>query len=56
LRNFPKPIPDLGSDQPTDGWKEILGRAVGIGLVLLAAFVGMTLPSPADLGSHGSGT
>jgi len=35
-------MPDLGSDQPTTGWKGILGRTVGIGLVLLA-FVGITM-------------
>ena len=43
-------MPDLGSDQPTDGWKEILGRAVGIGLVLLAAFVGINMPILAGKG------
>jgi hypothetical protein len=44
-------MPDLGLDQPTDGWKEILGRAVGIGLVLLAAFVGITMPIRSGQGS-----
>jgi hypothetical protein len=43
-------MPDLGSDQPTDGWKEILDRTVGIGLVLLAAFVGINMPIPAGKG------
>jgi len=51
LRVIRKPMPDLGSDQPTAGWKEILGRTVGIGLVLLAAFVGITMPIRGGQGS-----
>jgi hypothetical protein len=36
-------MPDLSSDQkPKDGWKEILGLAFSIGIVLLAAFGGIT--------------
>jgi len=46
-------MPDPGSDQkPKTGWKEILGLAVGIGIVLLGAFAGITHP---DTGGHGSG-
>jgi len=53
LRNVRKPIPDPGSDQkPKTGWKEILGLAVGIAIVLLGAFAGI---SYADNGGHGSG-
>jgi len=53
LRNVRKPMPDPGSDQkPKTGWKEILGLAVGIGIVLLVAFAGITHP---DTGGHGSG-
>jgi len=45
-------MPDLGSDQkPKDGWKEILGLALGIGIVLLAAFGGIIIPIPAGKGS-----
>ena len=51
VRAIREPMPDLGSDQPTTGWKEILGRTVVIGLVLLAAFVGITMPIHGGQGS-----
>ena len=51
LRGVREPMPDLGSDQPTAGWKEILDRMIGIGLVLLAVFVGMTMPIRGGQGS-----
>jgi len=41
LRNVRKPLPDPGSGQKLKtGWKEILGLAVGIGVVLVATFAG----------------
>jgi hypothetical protein len=54
LRRARKPTTDPVSDQkPKDTWKSILGLAVGIGVVLLAVFAGV---SPSDSGIHGSGT
>jgi hypothetical protein len=55
--NVPRPAPHPASDQePKTTWKTILGFAVGIGVVLLAAFASVDLPTPGDLGtSSGSG-
>lgn len=54
LRSARKPATDPVSCQKSkDDWKTILGWAVGIGVVLLAAFAGVSLP---DSGTHGSGT
>jgi len=57
LRTRRKPAPDAASDQqPTSGWKVLLGFAVGLGVVLLAAVASVSLPTPGDLGaSPGSG-
>lgn len=44
-RTFRKPTSDPAPDQKTNsGWKEILGWAVGLGVVLLAAFAGLSSP------------
>ena len=54
LRSARKPAPDpVPGQKPKDAWKSILGWAVGIGVVLLAVFAGV---SPPDSGTHGSGT
>ena len=57
LRTRRKPAPDPASDrQPTSGWKVLLGFAVGLGVVLLAAVASVSLPTRSDLGpSPGSG-
>jgi len=57
LRTRRKPAPDPASDQNPQGtWKTILGWAVGIGVVLLAAFAAVSVPPYGDLGpSPGSG-
>ena len=54
LRSARKPAPDPVSGQkPQPAWKALLGLAVGIGVVLLTVFAGV---SPSDSGTHGSGT
>jgi hypothetical protein len=41
----PKPVPDPPtSHQHTGGWKDIFGLAVGVGILMLAAFAGTNLP------------
>jgi hypothetical protein len=41
-----KPAPDpLSNQNPQDTWKNILGWAIGIGVVLLAAFGGVNPPT-----------
>jgi len=57
LRTHRTPPPDPASGQkPQSTWKTILGWAVGIGVVLLAVFASVSLPTPGDLGaSPGSG-
>jgi len=48
------PIPDPApKEQPTSGWKVLLGIAVGLGVVLLAAMAGINVPPPGS--SPGSG-
>jgi ferric-dicitrate binding protein FerR (iron transport regulator) len=43
--NIPRPAPDPASkEQPTNGWKVLLGLAVGIGVVLLGAMAGIDVP------------
>ncbi len=39
----PKPAPDPLSNQPTSGWKALLGLAVGVGIALVAALAGAEL-------------
>jgi len=52
---LPKPAPDPVSDQqPNSGWKEIIGLAVGFGIVLLAALGGAATPGPDSLGPSSS--
>jgi len=42
----PCPVPDPVSDQRRKGgWKEIIGVAIGFGVVLLAALGGVPLPA-----------
>ena len=54
LRSARKPAPDpVSIRKPKATLKTILGWAVGIGVVLLAVFAGV---SPSDSGTHGSGT
>jgi ferric-dicitrate binding protein FerR (iron transport regulator) len=57
LGSYQKPVLDPASDQKPQGtWKAILGLAVGIGVVLLAALASVTVPMPGDLSvSSGSG-
>lgn len=57
LARLRKRAPDPASGQkPKSTWKAILGWAVGIGVVLLAVFASVSLPTPGDLGaSPGSG-
>jgi len=44
------------SQQPTSGSKVLFGLAVGLGVVLLAAFASVSLPTSGDFGvSPGSG-
>ena len=41
------PAPDpISNTKPTNGWKGIVGLAVGLGVVLLAVFSGVNLPDP----------
>ena len=57
LARLRKPAPGPVSDEkPKSTWKTILGWAVGIGVVLLAAFASVSPRTPGDLGaSPGSG-
>jgi ferric-dicitrate binding protein FerR (iron transport regulator) len=53
LDSVRKPAPDPASNQKPQGrWKALLGLAIGIGAVLLAAFAGASRP---DTGTYGSG-
>ena len=54
LRRARKPAINPVSDQkPQGAWKALLGLAVGIGVVLLTVFAGVSSP---DSCIHGSGT
>ena len=51
LRNLRRPAPAPVPDQKPQGtWKAILGWAVGIGVVLLAAVASVNPPTPSGLG------
>ena len=54
LARLRKRMLDPVSDQkPGSAWRTLLGWAVGIGIVLLAAMSGLNLPPPGDLGLAG---
>ena len=56
LRTRRKPAPDPASDQqPTSGWKVLLGFAVGVGVVVLGAMAGINVPPSDAIGGSGSG-
>jgi len=56
LGSHRKPAPDPASDQKPQGrWKAVLGLAVGIGVVLLAAFAGVSGFNVRHFGTRGSG-
>ncbi len=44
------PDPFSNHQQPKSGWKVIIGLAVGFGVVLLAAFAGVSLPPSGSIG------
>ncbi len=49
---IPKPAPDPApSQQPTSGWKDILGLVVGAAILIVAAFAGASIS--ADFGPSG---
>ncbi len=44
--NVFKPSPDpVSTQQQPDGWKVLLGLAVGVGIILLGAMAGINLPA-----------
>jgi hypothetical protein len=45
-----RPHDPISAQEPKHGWKPILGFAVGLGVVLLAAFAGLNLPDTGNLG------
>jgi ferric-dicitrate binding protein FerR (iron transport regulator) len=51
----PTPTPDPTSEQKS-GWKTLLGFAVGLGVVFLAAMNGIGVPDPGAGPSPGSGS
>ena len=52
IATTPKPVSDPAStQQPTSGWKDILGLAVGLGIAIAGALSGAALVS--DLNSSG---
>jgi hypothetical protein len=54
LRSARKPAPDPVSDQkPQPAWKALVGLTVGIGVMLLVVFAGVSTP---DSSTQGSGT
>lgn len=40
----------ISAPEPKSGWKVIIGVAVGVGVVLLAALGGVTVPNPGSRG------
>jgi hypothetical protein len=53
-----KPTPDrVAEHKPTSGWTVLLGFAVGLGVVVIAAVAGVNLPPAGALGGlPGSGS
>ena len=51
----PKPVPDPVPNQPPpSGWKNILGLAVGVGIIVLGALAGAGVPG--NFGSSAGST
>jgi hypothetical protein len=45
----PKPAPDPSQSQRPSGWKDILGLAVGVGIIVLGALTGASFTSPVSV-------
>ena len=56
--NARNPAPDpILAQKPKSGWKAILGLAIGLGIILVAAFSGISVPESGGPGkSPGSGS